>query len=225
MNNRTYVYEIVVAPDTTDDSVKPISLLNAFVKSASQKAMLSSFVPDYISTYASTTREIIPAKPRVRKDCDLLAVSHDTVTVQVHMWEQAYVYAVILLNPTARPLSSQVIHGLDASHYAVATTDPSGIAKLSFTLLNDNSSYTVFISAECVLPFKPRLALGDSEVLSVGLQTKVNLNLMKNEKDAVSVISQVNPALAEEVKKHMDKINAATEVEGSNKNQKRRSHK
>jgi hypothetical protein len=173
MNNRTYVYEIVVAPDTTDDSVKPISLLNAFVKSASQKAMLSSFVPDYISTYASTTREIIPAKPRVRKDCDLLAVSHDTVTVQVHMWEQAYVYAVILLNPTARPLSSQVIHGLDASnkavatqHYAVATTDPSGIAKLSFTLLNDNSSYTVFISAECVLPFKPRLALGDSEVLS-----------------------------------------------------------
>jgi hypothetical protein len=48
---------------------------------------------------------------------------------------------------------------------------------------------------------------------------------MKNEKDAVSVISQVNPALAEEVKKHMDKINAATEVEGSNKNQKRRSHK
>lgn len=45
MNNRTYVYEIVVAPDTSDDSTKPIDLLNAFVKNTTQQSMLASLIP------------------------------------------------------------------------------------------------------------------------------------------------------------------------------------
>lgn len=90
-------------------------------------------------------------------------------------------------NPTNNTLSKQVINGLDASnvavvsqHYAAVTTDQSGIANLTFTLLSDNTSYTVFVSAECVLPFQPRLAFADTEVYAVPAQTKLNLNLMKN---------------------------------------------
>jgi hypothetical protein len=35
------------------------------------------------------------------------------------MWEQAYVYAVIVQNPTNRTLSSQVIRGLNANNLPV----------------------------------------------------------------------------------------------------------
>lgn len=56
MNNRSFVYEVVVAPDTSDDSSKPLDLLNSFVQSASSKAMLLELVPQYITTYPSQVR-------------------------------------------------------------------------------------------------------------------------------------------------------------------------
>lgn len=135
------------------------------------------------------------------------------------------------MNPTNKTLSSQAINGSDANnnpvvsqHYAAVTSDLSGVAVLNFTLLTDNSSYTIFISATCVLPFVPRLSLSDSEVMSISAQTKINLNLKRNQDQAVSVIKDVNPALAEQVRIHIEKVNAATEIEGSSKTTRRRSH-
>lgn len=86
MNTRIYVYEIVVAPDVDDDSVKPIDLLNTYTKDNAQRDMLLSFVPDYITFYTETTREIIPAKPKSRQPLEAVSVSHDTVVVRVNMW-------------------------------------------------------------------------------------------------------------------------------------------
>jgi hypothetical protein len=229
MNNRTYVYEIVVAPDVNDNTVRPIDLLNTFLKSTSQQAMLLSFVPQYITTYTSTTREIIPAKPRSRAPPVVIAASHDTVTVQAKMWEQAYVYAVILPNPTNQTISSQVIKGLNTDNtpvvnqsYVAILSDQSGTANLTFTLLKENTSYTVFISAECVLPFTPRLAFNNTDVISVQAQTQLNLNLMKNEKQVVKVLEDYDPKFAEEVRIHREKVMAAVKVTGADKNQRRR---
>jgi hypothetical protein len=60
----------------------------------------------------------------------------------------------MLKNPTNRPSSSQIIEGLDANnkkladqHHAYVITDENGNFNLSFTLLDDNTSYTVFITA------------------------------------------------------------------------------
>lgn len=86
MNSRIYVYEVVVAPDVEDDSVKPIDLLNTHTKDSTQRAMLLSFVPDYITFYTESTREIIPAKPKSRLPLVAISVSHDTVVVMVSMW-------------------------------------------------------------------------------------------------------------------------------------------
>lgn len=207
MNNRSYVYEIVVAPDITDDTTKPIDLLNAFLKSSSDMAMLQSLIPQYIMTYNSKTREIIPSKPRVRSAPRVVSASHDTVSVEVKFWEQAYVYGVIIADPTNRTLSSQVINGSDANnnavvsqHYSAVTSDTSGVAILTFTLLSDNTSYTVFISASCVLPFVPRLSLSDSEVVSVSVKTMLNLSLKKNQGQVIDVIKDINPSLADKVR-------------------------
>lgn len=110
---------------------------------------------------------------------------------------------MILPNPTNTTLSKQVIRGLDANNlpavnqsYVSVLSDTSGVAYLNFTLLKDNTQYTIFVSAECVLPFTPRLAFSDSEVLSLPVQTKVNLNLMKNADQAVSVIAEYDEDLA-----------------------------
>lgn len=187
MNSRIFVYEIVVAPDIEDDSVRPIDLLSAYTKDYSQKDMLYASMNNYITFYTETIREIISAKPKPRLLISAESVSHDSTSIKVSMWDQSILYGIMLPNPTNRPQSQQVIKGLDANNKAVVSqsyvsilSDASGVGYLSFTLLNDNTNYTVFVSAECVLPFTPRLALNDSEVLELQVTTKVNLNLMKN---------------------------------------------
>lgn len=124
--------------------------------------MLLSFIPQYIVTFPPATQEIVPNKPRLHSSPTVLIASNDTVTVQVKMWEQAYVYAIIVPNPTPQALSSQVIHGLSGTNtpvvsqnYATAITDADVTANLTFTLLTDDCSYSVFISADCVDPFTP----------------------------------------------------------------------
>ena len=86
MNTRIYVYEIVVAPDIEDDSIRPIDLLNTYTQDSAQRDMLLSFVPDYITSYTETTREIVPAKPKSRLPLQAVSVSHGTVVVRVNMW-------------------------------------------------------------------------------------------------------------------------------------------
>ena len=83
-------------------------------------------------------------------------------------WEEAYVYAVILPNPSPTLLSKQVIQGLNgnnsqvlASQYVFTKTNDNGSVTFEFKKLNGNTSYTVHIAAESVLPYKPRLAMTD----------------------------------------------------------------
>lgn len=90
-------------------------------------------------------------------------------------------------------MSSQVINGLDANNnllvtqqFSNVTSDSDGLAILTFSLLNDNTTYSIYISAECVLPFQPRLRLDDSAILSAQVTTPLNLNLMKNSDKAVT---------------------------------------
>lgn len=79
MNSRAYVYEVVVAPDTEDDSKKPIDLLNDFVASTTDKYRLSTFVPQYFISYTSSTREIMPIKPQMRLNPMITQLSHNRI--------------------------------------------------------------------------------------------------------------------------------------------------
>lgn len=137
----------------------------------------------------------------------VISASHDTVSVEVKFWEQAYVYGVIIPYPTNNTLSSQVINGSDpnnnavvSQHYSAVTSSTSGVATLTFTLLSDNTYYIVFISASCVLPFVPRLSLSDNEVVSVSTKTMLNLSLKKNQGQVIDVIKDINPSLADKVR-------------------------
>jgi hypothetical protein len=86
MNNRSYVYEVVVAPDTTDDSITPLDLLNSFIASRSEISMLLQLIPQYVTTYKSQTRPITPTKPSVRAAPIILSASHEQISVHIKFW-------------------------------------------------------------------------------------------------------------------------------------------
>lgn len=108
--------------------------------------------------------------------------------MQVRLWEQAYVYAVIVPTPSNNLLSAQVAQGYDQDNNKLATqyyqfglTDSAGLIELGFTLLKADTNYRVFVTAECVVPYKPRQRIPDEAVRSVEVKTGVNLNLKGNE--------------------------------------------
>ncbi len=79
MNSRTYVYEVVIAPDTEDDSKKPIELLIDFIDSTNDKYRLFTFIPEYLISYPSSIREIMPIKPKMRLDPRITQLSHNQI--------------------------------------------------------------------------------------------------------------------------------------------------
>lgn len=121
MNKRSYIYEIVVAPDLNDDSKKPLDLLNNFAASSTQQQALLQFVSQFISSLTSTTREIVPTKPKVRSNISISELSHDHVTINVGFWDRCYVYGIIVPSPSNKALSSQIIAGLDVNNKAVVS--------------------------------------------------------------------------------------------------------
>ena len=141
-----------------------------------------------------TVREIILSKPRFRKKNSVVVrkLTQDTAKIKVRMWDQSIVYAVIVPEPTEDLLSAQIAEGYDAEnvpvqaeHFASGTTDDSGLIDLTFTLLSDSTNYTVFFTAECVLPYEPRIRIEDDEVRQVNFKTRKNLNLMNAEENVV----------------------------------------
>ena len=56
MNNRQYVYDIVIGPNAVDDTIRHIDLLQNFTSSNDQLRKMSAFLPTFISTYSMSTR-------------------------------------------------------------------------------------------------------------------------------------------------------------------------
>jgi hypothetical protein len=192
MKERYYIYDTMIAPDRIDDSVSPLSLLNTFKNDQNTKIMLKEFVPEYITTFSEPVREVFNTVPKIRKNISITARKYDSVNLNVSFWGQAFVYAVILENSTATLTSNQIINGLNENntavitqHYKNVTTDAKGSVQISFSLLNDQSQYKIFVSAQSPMPFPPRLSLADSNVMTSTFKTPANPNLIKNELKAV----------------------------------------
>lgn len=59
---------------------------------------------------------------------------------------------------------------------------------MTVSLLKDNSNYTIYVSAESPMPYPPRLALDDANVLSKTFSTQYNPNLLQNEAHVVDTV-------------------------------------
>lgn len=90
MNNRRFIYEMVIAPNRNRDVTPPIQLLNSFKQKKWLKRRLkNNFMSDFVVSYDNPTREILMTKPRVRNEVEALEVSHKHAKVDIKFWEQA----------------------------------------------------------------------------------------------------------------------------------------
>ena len=49
---------------------------------------------------------------------------------------------------------------------------------MTFTLLDGESNYSIFITAECILPYVPKLKLEDANVKKIDVRTPKNYNFV-----------------------------------------------
>ena len=66
MNNRYYIYDTIIAPNSDDDSIAPVYQLTSFNSDSNAKALLLTFIPQFIPSYPSTIREIFNTVPKIR---------------------------------------------------------------------------------------------------------------------------------------------------------------
>lgn len=123
--------------------------------------------------------------------------------ISVNLWEQAYIYAVIVPTPTNDLLSAQIAGGYDqdnnkvaAQHFKSSITSSEGYVELEFTLLQSDTSYKVYVTAESLVPYEPRQRMPDTEVRSILIKTGQNLNLKDSEELIVAKIKEIKPDLA-----------------------------
>ena len=139
------------------------------------------------------TREIIKAKPRFRgNQVRVQKETHDSARIRVTVQESAYIYAVIVKDSTETPLVDQIIAGKDAENNlltegksVVGLTNENGAISLDFNLLDEDSDYVVYVTAESVVPFATRSRLADSDTVSINVKTKRNMNLKRNRDNVV----------------------------------------
>ena len=145
-------------------------------------------MPEFILKFKMRVREEIGSVPKIRQKIRIESFKHNEVTFTVAFRSIVNVYAVIRKNTTAALTSSQVINGLDENNKAVISQHfkkvvnygKRGEARIIFNLLDDFSNYTISVSADDNMPFKPRLALDDSQVMTATFTTRINPNVMKN---------------------------------------------
>lgn len=140
----------------------------------------------------------------------VLSATYETVKIAVNLWEQAFVYAVIVPVPTENLLAAQVIGGFDqdnnpvsTQHFKSSITDSQGYVELEFSLLESNKEYKVYVAAESVVPYQPREKTADADVKFVSVKTGENLNLKDSEETVVARIKEINPELATAVEQHI----------------------
>jgi hypothetical protein len=230
MNQRSYVYTIVIAPNPTNETLSPIDIANSLRYDQDIQNALLAVLPSFRTDYPVYTLEVLAAKPRISKPAEIPILTYQSVTVRMSFWSPAYVYAVILPTPSADLLSNQIVSGLDdknnkvvASQYISTQTNMNGSVEFTFNKLNGNTSYTIHISAECVLPYTPRIAMTDSEVVHLPINTFPNLNLHKSSTQMVDVLKAaeenkaVDKGWSDAVEKHIKENSLRSGIQNKSK--------
>lgn len=127
--------------------------------------------------------------------------------------------------PTQDLLSAQVVQGydqdnekVDVQHYSSVTSSSSGTAELEFTLLSSDTDYSIFVSAESVVPYNPRLRVPNEDVEQKDVKTGMNLNLMNSEESILNSLKD-NPELADAVSKHISSMKNKKQINSQGKGQ------
>ena len=95
-NNPKYSYDVVIAPDATNDVVSPLSIVETFVNSAEEKTTFTNYLPTFAATITIKYFELRPVYPRVDKMPETIAIKLYQATFQIKFWLQANYYCDLM---------------------------------------------------------------------------------------------------------------------------------
>lgn len=95
-NEPKYVYEVVVAPDPTNDTTTPMGIVEDFLTNPTSKGLFKDYLPDWDADAHVQYYELRAVKPRVTVMPKPVVINLYNATFEIKMWERSNIYASII---------------------------------------------------------------------------------------------------------------------------------
>lgn len=190
MKARTIIYEVTIAPDSTQDDKNPIYYAE-LMSTSEYKQKLKQISPLFNEDKPVIFYIYRPNDPIISSEPEMISIKYYDATIGINFVGQARVFAVRvpdynLSNANAtrtNPTSKQIFKGYDESNdvlnktpYYVfrGTSDEKGYAEILFEDLLDGVTYDVYITGGNMVPYDPPALLADEDVKHIRFKTPTN---------------------------------------------------
>ena len=95
-NQPKYIYEVVIAPDPTNDTTTPKNIVEDFISNTNSKTLFLTYMPDWNSAARIPYRELRPVKPILTVMPKTKTINFYNATFTLKMWERTNIYAVMI---------------------------------------------------------------------------------------------------------------------------------
>ena len=95
-NDPSYVYDIVIAPDATNDTTTPEGIVLGFINNQTNLDQFQEYIPEWDSTAQIPYHELRPVKPRVTSMPKARVINLYNATFEMKFWERSNIYAVLI---------------------------------------------------------------------------------------------------------------------------------
>lgn len=95
-NNPKYVYEVVIAPDPTNDTTTPIGIVETFLQTTTSKDNFKQYLPNWDENANVQYYELRSVKPKITIMPQPKVINLYNVTFAVKFWERANIYAILV---------------------------------------------------------------------------------------------------------------------------------
>lgn len=96
-NAPKYVYEVVIAPDPTNDTITPMNIVGGFLNSSVSTGLFKEYLPNWDSSATVQYYELRSVKPRVTVMPKPRVINLYNATFEVKFWERANIYAILVV--------------------------------------------------------------------------------------------------------------------------------
>lgn len=96
-NAPKYVYEVVIAPDPTNDTITPMNIVSGFLNSSVSTGLFKEYLPNWDSSATVQYYELRSVKPRVTVMPKPRVINLYNATFEVKFWERANIYAILVV--------------------------------------------------------------------------------------------------------------------------------
>ena len=144
-NQPKYIYEVVIAPDATNDTTTPKNIVQSFINNQTSLNLFASYMPNWNSAAPIRYRELRPIKPILTVSPRAQRINFYNATFTLKMWERTNLYAVLVENlGTAEDSYDIAQQELEVSRVSQLSADEKAKAPSSLQIRNgknkDNSN-------------------------------------------------------------------------------------